>query len=366
MRKSLHFYRVHAIHRSEKLNRIAVNSDLRKKRIRKWLSESGRKTQLIQKSLDYEKRHFYDFVHIAAPKQFSFVENEKETLRFINTIRLNYQKHKKVFINLRHVKYVTTDALLLLLSYLYRFRTKKLHFNGNFPNDSKVRKQVEDSGFFKNLYGNLTRSQSYDIVGNNTFHTHANTVGDPVLSDKIIKRISRDIWGEEKRCLGVQRVILELMQNTNNHAGDLKGDKHWWMSSSYDKEKNEASISFIDFGKGIFRSLDNKKPGEKFYGWRERFVNLFPWADTDDKRLREILQGGLYDNAPKTSTKLYYRGKGLPGIYKAHSNNALYSLFIISNYVYADIDNNQYHLMDDEFMGTFVSWKINFNSVNIK
>ena len=366
MKKSLRFYRMHAAQRGEKLHRRYVRSELHKKKIRRWVSEGGRRALEIKKQQDFEKRNFFDYVHIKAPQLFSFVENEKDTLKFINAIRLNYKNNRKVFINLKHVKYVTTDALLLLLSNMYRFRTKKLDFNGNHPNDPKVRKRVTDSGFFKKLYGNLPRNQSYDIVGNNTFHTHANTVGDPVLADKIIKRLSKDIWGEEKRCLGVQRVILELMQNTNNHAGDLKGDQHWWMSSSYDEVKNEATISFIDFGKGIFRSLDNKKPGEKFYGWRQRFLKLFPWADTDEKRFKEILQGGLYNNTPTTSTKLYYRGKGLPGIYKAHTNKALSSLFIISNYVYADIDNNKFHLLDDEFLGTFVSWKININSVNIK
>lgn len=366
MKKSRLYYRFHAAHRDDKLHQRHVRSKLKKKKIRRWLSEGGERAKEIKIAHDFEKRHFFDYVHIKAPKYFSFVENEKETLKFINTIRLNFTKHRKVYINLRNVKYVTTDALLLLLSNMYRFRTKNMDFNGNFPNDPKVRKQVDDSGFFKKLYGNLPRSQSYDIVGNSTFHTHANTVGDPVLADKIIKRLSNDIWGEEKRCLGVQRVILELMQNTNNHAGELKGDQHWWMSSSYDKEKNEATISFIDFGKGIFRSLDNKKPGEKFYGWRQRFFNLFPWADTDEKRFKEILQGGLYNNVPTTSTKLYYRGKGLPGIYKAHANKALSSLFIISNYVFADIDNDKYHLLNDEFLGTFVSWKININSVNIK
>lgn len=366
MKKSLRFYRMHAAQRGEKSHRRYVRSELHKKKIRRWVSEGGRRALEIKKQQDFEKRNFFDYVHIKAPQLFSFVENEKDTLKFINAIRLNYRNHRKVYINLKQVKYVTTDALLLLLSNMYRFRTKKLDFNGNHPNDPKVRKQVMDSGFFKKLYGNLPRNQSYDIVGNSTFHTHANTVGDPILADKIIKRLSKDIWGEEKRCLGVQRVILELMQNTNNHAGDLKGDQHWWMSSSYDEEKNEATISFIDFGKGIFRSLDNKKPGEKFYGWRQRFLKLFPWADTDEKRFKEILQGGLYNNTPTTSTKLYYRGKGLPGIYKAHTNKALSSLFIISNYVYADIDNNKFHLLDDEFLGTFVSWKININSVNIK
>lgn len=366
MKKGLHFYRIHAVHRGAKRHQRHVRSESHKRLLRRRLAEGGKKAQEIKKAQDYEKNHFFDYVHITAPEFFSFVENEKETLKFINTIRSNYSKRRKVYINLRNVKYVTTDALLLLLSNMYRFRTKKMDFNGNFPKDPKVRKQVNDSGFFKKLYDTLPRSQSYDIVGNSTFHTHANTVGDPVLSDKIIKRLSREIWGEEKRCLGVQRIILELMQNTNNHAGELKGEQHWWMSSSYDIEKNEATISFIDFGKGIFRSLDNKKPGEKFYGWRNRFFKLFPWADTDDKRFKEILQGGLYNNVPTTSTKLYYRGKGLPGIYKAHSSNALSSLFVISNHVFADIDNNHYYLLDDEFLGTFVSWKININSVNIK
>ena len=62
-------------------------------------------------------------------------------------------------------------------------------------------------------------------------------------------------------------MYLELMQNTNNHASlKVFGEKHWWLSVNYDKDNNKVKFSFVDFGMGIFKSLENKNSKSKIYG----------------------------------------------------------------------------------------------------
>lgn len=87
---------------------------------------------------------------------------------------------------------------------------------------------------------------------------------------------------------------------------------------------------------------------------------IFPWADSNDKQLKIILDGELH----KTVTKDYFRGKGLPGIKEALDSNKISSLVIISNNVYADVSSGDYHLLGNELLGTFVSWEINENIIN--
>ncbi len=308
------------------------------------------------------KYHFFDYEKILAPDFFSLIDNEEEVLAFIKQIRLCFAKHKKVFVVLSSVKVVTNDAILVLLSNMIQFRSHKIDFNGNFPRNVEAKRKIEESGFFEHLYNTIRVEDSYSIKSiKSSIYTHAQRNVAPEIADSLIKQASKMIWGVPKRCPGVQRAFIELMHNTNNHASDIAGEKHWWVSVTHDKKNKTVLFSFIDFGIGIFRSLKEKKPGDKFYECETVFRKCFPWADTNDKQLELILKGELH----KTVTKNYYRGKGLPGIYEAFNVNKLASLVIISNNVYANVAKNDYHLLDNELIGTFVSWEINENIINL-
>ena len=42
----------------------------------------------------------------------------------------------------------------------------------------------------------------------------------------------------------MQRVFIELMQNTNNHAAyNVTGEKHWWLCVDYDNSMNKVYFS---------------------------------------------------------------------------------------------------------------------------
>lgn len=53
---------------------------------------------------------------------------------------------------------------------------------------------------------------------NSSIYTHAQLAVAPDIADLLIKQASKTIWGEPRRCPGVQRTFIELMHNTNNHA----------------------------------------------------------------------------------------------------------------------------------------------------
>lgn len=346
------------VHRSAKLFRRKIVSKKKKAvQLRKALGIP--KASLSRfKRLKYD---YFDYIKIQAPKIFSLVNNEEEVLSFVENIRYCFEHKRKVFVILSYIKEVSDDAILVLLSNMIQFRAHRIDFDGNFPLNRDVSRKIEKSGFFEHLYDKFSKSDMYQIKSiKSSIYTHAQRAVAPDIANSLIEQASKIIWGESRRCPGVQRTFIELMHNTNNHASDITGEKHWWVSVNHDKNNRKVCFSFIDFGVGIFRSLDEKEPGDRFYGWKLIFQKIFPWADTNEKLLKIILEGELH----RTVTKDYFRGKGLPGIKNALDNDRLSSLVIISNNVYANVSKNDYHLLKNELIGTFVYWEMNENIVN--
>ena len=314
-------------------------------------------TMVVQKEEEIKYNTIY------APNVFSLISNEEEVLGFIDIVRDYYKKGLPVFINMDAVSVLGNGAILLLLANMIQFRSHGIPFNGSKPNDSSLRNKLEKSGFFKYLYRRLTKSDDYNVGSpDSIIYTHAQKEVDAAMADIIIEHASTTVWGQKRRCPGIQRMLVELMHNTNNHAGRNKGEKHWWISTNKDEVGQTVTISFMDFGRGIFDSLDNKHPDDIFYGWKDIFFKFFPFADTSEKIMKLILEGQLH----KTCTKEYFRGKGLPGIYDAFMAGRIGKLKIISNRVYADVENGVYRLLDHNMHGTFISCEINHNIYNLE
>jgi hypothetical protein len=258
------------------------------------------------------------------------------------------------------VNEIAHGAIVVLLSILVHFKTNKINFNGNFPKNPKAKNILKNSGFFKYLYEDFGEQETYSFE--NEICTHANKRANSELSDEIIKKASRFIWGEERRCTGVQRVFLELMQNTNNHASiNVQGEKHWWATMNNSENDKSVSFSFIDFGVGIFESLAKKKEDNKFFDAINKVKNVFNFK-TNAELLRLLLNGEVH----KTVTGKYYRGKGLPGIFEACKNNKISNLIIVSNDAFADYSNNAFISLNNKLSGTFVYWELNKDNINIK
>lgn len=352
-------------HRDDKLFKREIKSRQKKKnRNRALLGVNKEIRRERAYNTDYYRRNGA-IKKLEAPHNFSLLGNTEEVISFINKVDACYEKKKNLFIDMDNVERIAYGAIIVLLSKLVQFKAKKLAVNGSFPRNKEAKQVLKESGFIDYLYRDDVRVQNEYVI-DKKICTHANKIAEPALTAKIISIVSKELWGEERRCLGVQRVFLELMQNTNNHASDIQGEKHWWTSFAHVKTNNEDKIcfSFIDYGVGIFTSLENKREG-KFLGILDKIKSLFGNVD-HAKMMDMLLHGEIHKIARNNKNQEPYRGKGLPGIFGAMEKNDISNLQIISNDAYANVSKNKYVKLNNKLEGTYVYWELNLSNNNMK
>lgn len=317
---------------------------------------------------DYKKppsgKYLQGYIIVKAPKKFSLVANTEEMIRFIN--RLEYfrsQRVKKVFVDMRYVSFIDNGASIVLLSIIERFREAKVKFNGNFPIDAGTRKKMKESGFFAELskdhpeyYAGHSTSKSRRIVTNTSIEVDSNVAAD------LIRTATPFVFGCKKRCPGIQRTLVELMHNTNNHAAG-SGNKHskWWMSIDTNIKGKTVAFSFIDYGIGIFSSLKSKKAGNQFFGWAQKLLDSGLGDPSRESLFQMILEGKFH----ATVTDKSYRGKGLPGIYQSLERNQMSKLFVVTNNVRAYVEEKRFDKIQENFDGTYYYFELTDKQQNL-
>lgn len=287
-----------------------------------------------------ERRAISQFENLKAPSNFSFVENTVSVLTYLEDIQARINRRKPVLINLKDITNLTNDAIVLLLAFIKNPTiTKGVPIQGNYPRDKELRKIFHESGVF-GANGNDTEPKNYIL-------TRRNKKAEGGIANELIKRATKIIFGQEARCPGVYRALMESMANTCYHAKPQQiGHETWWLTVYHDKAANKVSFAFIDLGVGIFKS-------SKMSGFKEKLTSFFGITDNRDV-LKEIISG-----RKMSSTKIPYRGKGLPNIYKGLERNYYSNLRVISNDVKADLSINKYEKLSKEFRGTFLYWELN-------
>lgn len=297
---------------------------------------------------------------VSAPDNFCIKENPEKVIEFINKLNECLNKRKTCYIDLSSVSQLSPDAVVVLLSILGQFKKRRVLFNGNFPNNQEIRRQLIRLGFLENLYDTPGTIQ-YDTSTKDVIRKHGKIPLGRMAKD-LISQSTKNIWKEPRRCQGVYRILMELMQNTHSHAIIGKeGVENWWISKNYDDSINTECFSFVDYGVGVFNSLEHKKPGTKFFGALDSIRRSIT-EPSNNKVLQLILDGELH----KTSTGHYYRGKGLPGIKTAMERNQISNLYIITNDVYANVSKKVFVPLRNAFSGTFIYWELNENNVCCK
>lgn len=307
-----------------------------------------------------ESLKFYTI--ISAPNNFSFIKNPEETIIFINSLEKCYLKKERVYVDIEKIDYLDYSAVTVLVSVMFSFKARNIKFNGNLPKNFEPAKMLIDSEFFKFLGKTQTEKMEYTIGKENQIFTRANKEVNSELGLVVMEEATMTIWNEKRTCKGLQRTLLELMQNTNNHASvNQKGEKHWWLSVNHDKKNKKVSFIFVDYGVGIFESLKNKPEDNKWYGWFEKLKDKLT-VGGNNEILKMLLEGEMH----MTVTGKHFRGKGLPGIKQVLDREQISNLSIISNNVNANMKNNKYLKLKNQFSGTFVAWELNESNVNSK
>ena len=133
--------------RLQKIRAKKIERNLRKRR--KSNGKSGKNGWHY--SLSQIRKNFPDYCHVWAPSCMSLVENETKVLDFLAKLKQCLDKKRKVLVHLERVIQMTTDAIVVLLSSMVRFKSMHIDFNGTHPMDKCVRDVLIQSGFFTSL-----------------------------------------------------------------------------------------------------------------------------------------------------------------------------------------------------------------------
>lgn len=287
-----------------------------------------------------EKRILSKFESLKAPPNFSFIDNTIAILSYLENIKSHIRRRKPVLINLKEISNLTNDAIVLLLAIVKNPAiTKGVPIKGNYPRDKELKKIFIESGVFG--------ATIQDNEPKNYILTRQNKKAEGGIANELIKRATKNIFGQEARCPGIYKALMESMANTCYHAKPQQiGNETWWLTVYHDKALNKVSFAFIDLGVGIFKSSNVS-------GFKDKLSTFFGISD-NKKVLKEIISGRKISR-----TKIPYRGKGLPTIYKGLKRNYYSNLKIISNDVKADLSADKYERISKEFSGTFLYWELN-------
>lgn len=301
----------------------------------------------------YERKRYKDYKTRTAPADFSIIDNCENVISFINKLRRDFRNKRKVFVNMTDVTKVTNESLCLLLSNMMLFRDNRIDFNGNFPRNGRANRVVIESGFLEQLF-NKRGKNSINRV-NSPIYTHSAYTSNADIADAIILSCSKFLWQEECNCSGVYNAFIELMANTIEHADEIEGKQKWWITATKDEEHEKVTFSFVDYGRGIIKTLTNAD--------QKRHKNiveklLAKWTGDEAMLLKEVMEGAL-TLSEKEGT---HYGNGLNSIYQDMEDGQLDNVVIISNNVFADVKNGKYHKMNESFPGSFICWEINKNT----
>jgi hypothetical protein len=352
-----------------KQNKLFPNNHSKKRYIRQLKSKLKKKYK-IRKSVEYKliqadnlresnrlrknEEPFASWEIVKAPTILSFIRNTEKVIRFINELRSRFYSKHRTFVDLSEVTELEHDALVILLSIMIRFKTSGIGFNGNFPKQESVRNILHTSGYLNSLYKEKDKDSDNYSISRNLIQVKANRTVSAKQSSRLILDATKTIWGEQRRCQGVQTAFIELMQNTNNHADPKNpGNMHCWISTKHYPLENKVSFTLLDFGLGIFETLKDKPEGNKFFKWPEIFKQKHNYQNNAEL-LSLILKGELH----KTVTGHYFRGKGLPVLNELKERGQISNLVIVTNDVRADVQNDNFRVMKNSFHGTFVYWEL--------
>ncbi len=282
-----------------------------------------------------------EYVGLKMPKKLSFIEYPNEILKAIETGRNYAKKRIPLEIVLNHVKYITTEAVALLIATLSDKDFDKINVRGDAPADDKIREVFIKSGFYNYVKSTIGNTPNINILLHQRSNKKVNT---GIAKEVCLKGLKHTLKSDEI-FEPLYDILIECMSNTHNHADPTKdGVYDWWLYTYFDEDTNVTFYSFFDFGVGIFESISVKD-----YKQVMRDLGI-----THNVQLIE----DLYNGKIKSRTHLPERGKGLPQIYSYANNEHIKNLTLITNNVYSNMSSQEHYELEVNFSGTFYYWEL--------
>ena len=295
----------------------------------------------------HNKRHQPKFIE--APKNFSFVENPDESMKFLNDFEEIIKTSKvNVMQDFSNIEKVTPDALLYMMLHIENIDDSKINnidIGGILPKKKECKKLFQKSGFIEQINSRELNLKDIDKdiltirVGNKT---------ESKIAQEVVKHVREWLKVERKETKSIYNILIESMTNTHNHAykNHNKEDKWYLMAYNYD---NEVHFVFLDNGYGIPSTLKTKLID---------YISGIKYSDN------KLVMSALTGKELRSQTGEVKRGKGLPKIYEHSKEDNIKELIIITNKAFVNCKTNQIKNINTSFKGTLISWKIIKGEIN--
>lgn len=168
-----------------------------------------------------------------------------------------------------------------------------------------------------------------------------------LLSPKVVDSIVNDLKkiGIKEYYYPFNIFLTELIGNAVEH-GIVNKNINWWLTHEIDRKRKIAKYTFVDMGMGIINSHKKAKLPIKYLFLKNKHIVL------------DALLGKL-----GSSTKMSYRGRGLPQLREMIENGYVSNLTLITNTVSLNFQNQVFIAnKNPNFVGTYYSWTIDQNN----
>lgn len=288
---------------------------------------------------------------VKAPSVLSLVNNPLETLIFFRKVKKTIKSmvpNGNLLFDLSAIVEVTVDAIMYFIATLKntkRIKSLRIHCQGNFPSNSQSREIFETCGFYE--YVSVQSQYSFPKQNNNIKITRGKEAN-PILAGEICSFVHSHSKLNRLDTKFLYSMILELMTNTKQHAynDNVSMDCNWYIF--VEDLEDCLSFVFLDTGAGIPNTIKTK-------GFTEMIKNYLNISDAS------FIASAFKGDVLRSETKLSYRGRGLPEIYKRTANQYINNFLVISGFGKCVLMPNG-EIIETNFandlLGTLFCWKI--------
>lgn len=303
--------------------------------------------QLLEKNAHVSSKYFKSIIKV--PERLDFVNNNTETMNFFNeiTLKMNiiYKSSQIFIINLENVKYIEPQTLVYFIAFIELLKHNLIRFRGNLPISEEVKIMLGHYGIQNFVFTKQKLSKSI-----NTIAVNAGTKVDQKIAANLCDYVEKNFGLSKDKINVLYSTIIELMDNTFNHAyesveGKVDYPQKWYICINNSLDYIE--IIFMDIGLGIPNTIYKKVQEDIF-----------------NKRHSDLIESTLKGDTMRTSTRDTFRGYGLKETFKNFSERKMFEdLEIISGKgvcLFNDIDRNIARKieLDVGVNGTIIKWKL--------
>lgn len=287
---------------------------------------------------------------VSFPKKIELIHEPDSTLEYFNQAYKYFRTNNNIEFDLSLVSYFSPESIALFAACIADKRyTNNMNSIGNMPKSFLLRKLFYESGFFDHVTVQNTNSQPVKRKANKLLHKITDFEVETDIATEFCLYVKNKINAKYIDDLEPLYVILiEAMQNTNNHASDShnnKGKYDWWLYRYENKNEKITHFTFLDIGVGVFNSLSVRN-------WKRKLsesVRITSNLDLVD----DLMEGKI-----KSRTLRKNRGKGVPQICNSSLDEMFDEFFMLSNDILINLKTGSKKKLKEEFHGTMYYWTI--------